>query len=85
MQKPTGLMIKCVSQVPSFHCPTDTTSLFAALPLHDAYMVERDRQTDGVVRIAVTEGEPGDVFWDLRFDQTQRPTLTMTRAIPAPF
>jgi hypothetical protein len=80
-----GLRILCISEISSFRCPTDTTSLFAALPLQDSYLIERDRQKDGVVRIAVTEGEPGDVFWDLRFDQTQRPTLTMTRAIPAPF
>ena len=85
MHKPTGLMISCFSEIPSFRCPTDTTSLFAALPLHDAYLMERDRQMDGVVRIAVTEREPGDVFWDIRFNQTQRPTLTMKRAIPAPF
>jgi hypothetical protein len=85
MQGDAGLIIRCVSEVSTFHCPTDTTSLFAALPLEDAYLIERDRQTDGVVRIAVTQGEPGDVFWDLRFDQTQPSTLTMTRAIPAPF
>jgi hypothetical protein len=81
----TGLKIRCLSEVQTFRCPTDTTALFAELPLDGAYLIENDRDRPGVIRIGATEGEPGGVFWDIRLDETPEPTLTLRRAIPAPF
>ncbi len=83
--RPTGLKIECLSEVQSFRCPTDTTALFAELPLDGAYLIENDRDKPGGVRIAATEGEPGGVFWDIRLNESPEPTLTLTRTIPAPF
>lgn len=75
----------CADELGQGACGDDGRAALAGLRTEQAWLIEPVPGRPGQVRVVV--GEPGQVFWELRFaaGQTELTDLAMTRKVPAPF
>ncbi|MGZ8337220.1 MAG: hypothetical protein ACXWU1_11210 [Allosphingosinicella sp.] len=77
--------VTCRDELGQAACGIDGRETLAAVPIDRAWLIEPDPNVAGWVRVVV--GEPGQVYWELRFPggTTAPAELVMTRKVPALF